>query len=290
MATNHKKLPYPVKDETEFDTFLEAYEEKRTRNINRNLEQGTLLITKGFSKFGFLTSPGYEIPPGGQPVAYSSTATLVQRAKASCAPSIRAFDTKIALVQRITPELGCKSQVWTAHVNGNPECVAVKIYQECLVDNEPWWLPVTNELMGFWPEEEQSHREAWAYYVLAGLQGSIIPHSYGFYNVSFGHSTLRRTYDDADVQVTLPSGDEACVHILEHFARETFDVHIKKLEANFGPRINPSPFKSLVSNDSIYTCFANGDCLTCLSYQDVGRNASHRRNPACWSTPKRYHR
>jgi hypothetical protein len=195
MEFNHKKLPYPVKDEHELEKFLEAYHEKQARNISHNTQAGTLLITKGFSKFGFLTSHTYAIPPGGQTMAHKSTTKPEQRPKASCVHSIRPFDTRIALIQRITPRFGCKAQVWTANVNGNPESVAIKIYQECLVFGEPWWSVEDNKLKGFWPEEEQSHREAWAYYMLTDLQGSIIPHSYGFYNVSCSHSPLCRAND-----------------------------------------------------------------------------------------------
>jgi hypothetical protein len=53
-------------------------------------------------------------------------------------------------------------------------------------------------------------------------------------------------------QVTLPSGDRACVHILEHFPRGTLDDHLERLEDQFGPRINPSPFKTLASSNSIF--------------------------------------
>jgi hypothetical protein len=188
MAANYKKLPYPVKEEKDFDKFLEAYKEKRERNIRHNTREGNLLSTSGFSKFEFLTSPTYTAPPGGQPEAVNSTVALSQRPKASCISSIHPVDTKIVLVQRITPRRGCKAQVWTAHVSGSTERVAIKIYQECLVYGDPWWSAEDSKLMGFWPEEEQSHREAWAYYVLAGLQGSAIPHSYGFYDVRFSHS------------------------------------------------------------------------------------------------------
>jgi len=39
--------------------------------------------------------------------------------------------------------------------------------------------------MDFEPEEEQAHREAWAYQKLLPLQGDCIPHSYGFYDLKY---------------------------------------------------------------------------------------------------------
>jgi len=97
----------------------------------------------------------------------------------------------------------CKAQIWKATVRGKP--VVAKIYQACFVGEAPSWISASNRVWDFYPEEEEAHREAWAFGRLHSLQGSVIPYSYGFFDV------------------VLPSSDVACVHIMEFIGYKTIE-------------------------------------------------------------------
>jgi len=80
-----------------------------------------------------------------------------------------------------------KAQVWTALTPNKSTTVVVKIFQDCFLD-EPFWARPSSKadyqtILCFTPEQEQAHREAWAYQCLHVLQGRCIPHSYGFFKV-----------------------------------------------------------------------------------------------------------
>jgi hypothetical protein len=191
MSVVLEKLPLPVLNREDLIGFLNAYEAKRERNIDHNLQQGVSLITRGSTTFTFLNSPIYAVPTPSRDTE-SNSPRSGHRDRAFGFGSTPPSNTSITLLQRLTPELGHRAQLWIAHINDNPEKVAVKVFQECLVDNIPWWSPVDNEVMGFWPEDESSHREAWAYHTLRHLQGSVIPHSYGFYDVGLFPALLAK--------------------------------------------------------------------------------------------------
>jgi hypothetical protein len=177
-------LPYPVKGEASFESFLKEYMAKRQRNMDHPTEEGMQLTTAGFTSFNFLKSPVYAIPkPEGPNVHFNqSTPLFAQRARDPGFRSPRPSGTVITLMERLRPQFGYKSQVWIAQVDTIKQPVIAKIFQDCMLPDIPIWLH--SQLMDFVPEDEQSHREAWAYHTLAHLQGSLIPRSYGFYDVS----------------------------------------------------------------------------------------------------------
>jgi hypothetical protein len=182
--TGTGNLPYP-RNEKEFAVFLEAYCEKRDRNIARNTKEGISLSLSGLTAFHYLQPDLYPVPNPDNLIhnTLDSNLELPRLPRMSWASSIRPLESKVNLIRNLTPLIGRRAQIWVATVDEHQETVIVKIYQDCLVE-EPWWSGMDNTLEEYWSIEEISHREAWAFGTLAELQGSLIPHSYGFYNVS----------------------------------------------------------------------------------------------------------
>jgi len=221
IDSEHQRLPYPPKDAKEFEIFLKALREKRNRYRYHPTKKGTRLFTRDFSSFDYLGSSIYTIPPQHEGLPQyqglqfadlkdSLVPNLVYRDKSQALGALDPSSTIVNLIERLTPEYGALSQVWIAQVNDIHELAVVKIFQECLLDEDPCWL--SGQIMGFCPEDELSHREAWAYHNLGHLQGSMIPHSYGFYDV------------------TMPSGDISCMHILERLNGMTLENYLERWE------------------------------------------------------------
>jgi len=89
----------------------------------------------------------------------------------------------------------------------------------------------------FFAEEVDAHKEAWAYQRLYSLQGSLIPHSYGFFDV------------------ILPSTDLVYVHVMEFVGYKRLVDKLPELElkeydscnATLAPNDEPAPPIALVS-------------------------------------------
>ena len=82
---------------------------------------------------------------------------------------------ELRLLKPLHKEYGRFAQEWSS-ITPNGNQVIVKVFQICFAPDEPCWNDFM--LLHFIPEEEHAHREYWAY---NRLQGSLIPHSYGFY-------------------------------------------------------------------------------------------------------------
>jgi hypothetical protein len=112
----------------------------------------------------------------------------------------RAVDSSmipLVLSEPLRAGLDTLSQVWKARTRDGASFV-VKIFTSFMA-SEPGWQwsddpkdKEGGEVIDFMPDEEAAHREAWAYEKLRVLQGSYIPHSYGFYEVSIAYFLTTR--------------------------------------------------------------------------------------------------
>lgn len=137
-------------------------------SARHELLTGTELKLHGPATFSYLTLPPYDL------TQYESHDSSLQHSFTQ--------DTIVVLEKSLTRHpLSCqfKSPVWTARINDR--IFVVKIFQACF--HRPNWSDDIG-CHDFWPEEEQAHREAFAYSALTNLQGNGIPRSYGFYKAS----------------------------------------------------------------------------------------------------------
>lgn len=164
------KFIFPVKTKKEYYQLWLYQEARRLRNLapGQKLIKGTELKLDERATFSYLSSPDYDL---------SASSTLGAQLSYPLAPG-----TVLVLEKRLTanPLLGyrIKAPVWTARI-GSLEYV-VKIFQACF--HNPNWYDHLG-CRDFFPEEEQAHREAFAYASLEQLQGRNIPRFYGFYKV-----------------------------------------------------------------------------------------------------------
>lgn len=162
------EFAFPIKSYDDFCHLWLEQKTRRARNLepDRRLTHGIELEIRETATFSYLTLPPYDL-----------SSTYRQ-------PSKYAHGTRIILKQSITESLSedwetFKAPVWKASINSRE--VIVKIFQACFSQLE--W---TDELgcHDFFPEEEQAHREAFAYSALQQSRGRRIPRSFGFYTVS----------------------------------------------------------------------------------------------------------
>lgn len=206
------KFNFPIKSKKEYYQLWLYQEARRLRNLapGQKLIKGTELVLDEKATFSYLTSPVYDLSAFGTLGAQLSY-PLDQ-------------GTVLVLEKRLTanPLLGhqIKSPVWTARI-GNLEYV-VKIFQACF--HKPNWYDYLG-CRDFFPEEEQAHREAFAYASLKQLQGRNIPESYGFYKVKILiHEWWGKNSWISLLQTKLPSGDSATIHVMEYIPGPTLEV------------------------------------------------------------------
>jgi hypothetical protein len=103
-------------------------------------------------------------------------------------------DMQVVLVEAIQTGEGGWAQVYAGRFTiGTRSCdVIVKLYQECMF-RKPYGSEFYGMDKGEWPSAtEVAQCEAWAYQMLEQYQGSTIPYSYGFYNVTSFSSIFPR--------------------------------------------------------------------------------------------------
>lgn len=96
---------------------------------------------------------------------------------------------QISLTNKIQYEVD-QPQVFAAHLtlseSNSEEDVILKLFQQSFLT-----IPEVDDVLdsnknGWMPATDIAQKEAWAYMRLLALQGSIVPHSYGFFLVSQG--------------------------------------------------------------------------------------------------------
>lgn len=192
------ELEYPIQDKDHYDELIEEIYYRRSINISqegllRTGETPFKQICREVVEFTFLPLPGYSTTPTPTPRLDEERERTLSvltnlgppRPHLQHQASLLSPNSKIILIEPLTPtptnpNIEIKSQVWKATIQGIE--VIIKIYFSCF--HYPWWSKSMKKCMDFFPEEEQAHREAWAYNLLTNLQGTRIPRSYGFYEVS----------------------------------------------------------------------------------------------------------
>jgi hypothetical protein len=216
------KFHLPFESGKVFDEFIEELDRRKERNSRSFPQACDTLVTEGHWDMGYSAENCYAITPpvntvSPEPPPYITHS--VRERYLELDTQLSAVGTEISLMRLLYPVLPAmpniwKSQVWRARVAGRE--VVAKIYQACFPPDRPYISNRSGKLMGFYLEEEEAHREAWAYSRLFHLQGTIIPHSYEFFKESlyfcFRYDPILKSL----LQIKLPSGDLAWVHIMEY--------------------------------------------------------------------------
>lgn len=199
------ELEYPIQDVNHYNELMDEIHHRRSLNLSRKGrvragESPFKQICREVTDFKFLPLPAYSTTPSPNPHPLDNQALSLLTNLGPPRYSTNPIDSrqvspptcKIVLLDSLTPyltpdspDIRVKSQVWRALVNGSE--VVIKIYFSCF--HYPWWSKVIGggSCVDFFPEEGQAHREAWAYNLLKVLQGTRIPRSFGFYEVSESH-------------------------------------------------------------------------------------------------------
>ncbi|KIJ28427.1 hypothetical protein M422DRAFT_71420 [Sphaerobolus stellatus SS14] len=175
--------------------YCNALEEIRARNEETPLREGAYLESDGLSLY--TTSP---------------RRNEVRNASRPCIPDLleRGVNLRLRVIEPIQTGTDRLSQVWrctysSLNHQGSEESsvVILKLFQESLR-----FIP-HESLIDYIPVEEDITRESHAYQQLRGLQGSILPYSYGFYNF------------------TLPCGEIVVGHVMEFISGDQLDKRAK---------------------------------------------------------------
>lgn len=162
------KLTFPVKTKEEYYELWVYQDERRRRNLapGRKLSVGTKLKLLSAPTFSYLSLPPYDLSPGSGNI----------KRLTSSFPRNTVLVLEKSLTKDPAEGYAINAPVWMATIKGRS--FVVKLYQACF--HKPEWSD-RRGCYDFFPEEEQAHREAFAYTALRDLQGSKIPRSYGFY-------------------------------------------------------------------------------------------------------------
>ncbi|EPQ52059.1 hypothetical protein GLOTRDRAFT_132183 [Gloeophyllum trabeum ATCC 11539] len=222
MARLIWNVQYP-RSHSEYIGLLDEFRRRQTASLESPLKQDHNLHFVGSPNFDFLPHPAYQVNQTsylGQVLA-----PLNETARDAYAPHHRRRyvielrldgrslpEFEVILRQPLSTGLEKFAQVWKADAicrDGTVFPVVAKLFQGSLFP-EPQWLEYDNVLDEDYPlQEEVSHREAWAYERLRSARGTIIPYSYGFYDVQ------------------LPCGSVACTHIIEYIDGVTPGTYCK---------------------------------------------------------------
>jgi hypothetical protein len=185
------KFQFPIERGSSkvFKDFLEELDRRKERNSCNFPQACDTLITGGHWELEFLESPCYHIllqANNSSPEPPPYITRPVRERYLELDKELSTVGTEISLTRRLFPVFpgtsSWRSQIWRARVAGRE--VLAKVYQACFLPDRPEVIGVPGVLIGFDPEEERAHREAWAYSQLYCLQGTVIPHSYGFFKES----------------------------------------------------------------------------------------------------------
>ena len=173
------RFNFPITSKEEAQIFIKEFKERASRNssptgcLNRN---DKIKLLHSYSP-NFLDESVYNINVN-EPVVFPPDPSRRERLQEfDCIPSV---GLEINLIKAV--DSGHFSQVWRSRTPKGANVIS-KIFQSCLAPELPFWHKQRACLWDFTPEEEQAHREMWAYQTLANIQGLVIPHSYGFYEV-----------------------------------------------------------------------------------------------------------
>jgi hypothetical protein len=184
MARTWDTIDYPVKDVANFQKLFTEYERRRERAFENPLRSGKTIQLLSATNHTFLPAENYSISKAG--VSSDSPRNLGeprQRLGWSFPGGQREGRSDIITLQKsLIPNDGRVSQLWLAR-SCEGHTLVVKIFMACLGPT-PYWRDYDQMVdPDFIPEEELAHRECWAYTKLENLQGTGMPHSYGFYDV-----------------------------------------------------------------------------------------------------------
>jgi hypothetical protein len=163
-------VTYPLSSEYECERLLHEFTSRLSRNEERRLCQTNRLDICGLSNFSFLSTETYPVSKTD-----SSIVAAPKRFRHFVVDRCTPRDLIVTLSEPIRIGRQRRSQVWKATALNRIPCFG----------EPPAWNSQKKVVMDFIPEEEMAHREAWAYSKLAHLQGCQIPHSYGFFDVSW---------------------------------------------------------------------------------------------------------
>ena len=124
---------------------------------------------------------------------------------------------ELTLLKPVNDGFGRLAQVWIVSAPMHSRLI-VEIYQSCFAEDESFWHDRDECMYDFTPDEEQAHREAWAYQTLEPLQGIHIPRSYGLFEVIFCPVNLLCKQLRYLLKLTLPSGDKTFTHVMEEIS------------------------------------------------------------------------
>lgn len=207
------KFNFPIETKEEYYELWMHQEERRRRNLapGGRLSVGTKLKLLDAPTFSYLSLPPYDLSLG------SSNDNRLSNSFTR--------NTVVVLEKMITNDpaegYAILAPVWMARIKGRS--FVVKIFQACFV--KPEWSDSVG-CHDFVPEEEQSHREAFAYAALRDLQGSKIPRSYGFYKVTTFIMRRKCLADFYILQTILPSKDSVTIHIMECIPGPTLESRL----------------------------------------------------------------
>lgn len=236
MSTHRRllygEIEYPVTSREDYLRLIEKMRLQRALNLSdgKKLEQrATVEILVKIDDFNFLPKPAYSILREDSLIPLSKHLPTIN--DVSPAPHFNISPgTKITLMESITPDpagyqVSIKSQVWKGLIpipgtNDRRE-VVLKIFFSCF--HTPWWSNTWSKILDFFPEEEQAHREAWAYSRLKDVQGTRIPKSYGFYKVRVPLMFIYEQSLSTSKQIILPSKETVCVHVMEQISGPRLD-------------------------------------------------------------------
>lgn len=181
---------HPPKDWSSFDKFQEEMYLARNAAFEDPIQfPHTLAILRQCSNPRVVlgrVQPDADLPPN--PIIPPEYQTQF-RPKAFDPPA-DLNDFKVTLTGKISCGMNQYSQVYSARIGrsdiaGQDTVACVKLYQQSYYVVPRWDLiPGIGWDSDWAPATDVAQREAWPYEQLIDLQGSVIPHSYGFYVVS----------------------------------------------------------------------------------------------------------
>jgi hypothetical protein len=183
-------IDYPLTKLSEFQPLIVEFIDRKKRNVASPLKTEDTLIVIGPTSHIFLPEEFY--PCSGTLDTHPSQSHPIKRQRAAESSMF-----PLVLSEPLRVGLGTLSQVWKAKTRDGASFV-VKIFTSFMSSKPGWqWSDDPKdkeggEVIDFMPDEEAAHREAWAYERLRVLQGSYIPHSYGFYQVSIAYFSTAR--------------------------------------------------------------------------------------------------
>lgn len=184
MPVLWNSIPYPIKTKEDHKKLLVLLRKKLETYNSAPLQPNVKLITLRASQLRFSDSPIYKLPvtDSAHRILPEDLQHYLPRPRLDI-PHSHSPGIRIKLLAPISRTFNVKAQVWRVMAFGQIACL--KIFQTCLIGFEPEWFTNHKICEAFFPEEEQAHMEAWTYSKLKPLQGTFLPHSYGFYDV--GH-------------------------------------------------------------------------------------------------------